>query len=191
MTRKLGAAAVLTAALGLGAAPSAMAADDVTCTGVIGPVTVKNVVVPEDATCSLQGTNVLGDVSVLEDAELVADRITVRGSVQAQRADSIRIADSSIRSLLKVQDGGTVTVRTTAIGADLQVSKSTGFVTLDGNRIGNSLQAQENRGGVSITGNTIRVNLFCQDNDPPPVGGGNVVGGDAEKQCEALAVQRA
>jgi len=59
---------------------------------------------------------------------------------------------------------------------------------IDGNDIGNSLDASENTGGVSVTDNDIRVNLTGQDNDPAPVGGGNRVGGDDEKQFEGFAV---
>jgi len=187
MKTKLGIGAALGATLTVAAASPGLAADDVRCTGTIGAVEVKNVVVPEDATCTLEGTRVLGDVSVLEDAELFARDIDVRGSVQAQKADGVRLVQSSVRSIVKAQEGGPVTVRRTQIGADLQVSKLTGAVTLDRNLVGNGLQAQENRGGVSITGNRIRTNLFCQDNEPAPVGGGNVVGGDAQGQCEDLA----
>jgi hypothetical protein len=51
--------------------------------------------------------------------------------------------------------------------------------TLDGTRV-----AFQNRGGVSLTDNVIRANLQCKANRPAPVGGGNVVDGNREDQCE-------
>lgn len=175
------------AGLLLAASPAASASDDVRCTGTIGAVEVKQVVVPEESHCALNGTTVLGNATVLEDATLDARDVDVRGSLQTQRAEDVILRSSDVRSNVQVAEGDTVTVEDSRIGADLQVTKQDGAVVLAGNAVGNNLQAQENRGGTSITANVIRVNLFCQDNVPPPTGGGNVVDGDAEKQCEDLA----
>jgi hypothetical protein len=79
--------------------------DDVVCTGVIGAIEVKSVLMPDEVECTLEGTGVLGDVRVLEDADLDADDISVRGSVQAQRADSVDITSFDVRNLVQVQEG--------------------------------------------------------------------------------------
>ncbi len=98
------------------------------------------------------------------------------------------VASSRTRHPIQAQEGDdvTVTVTGTLVGADVQVTKDTGPIELPDNRVGNNLSAAESRGGIDITGNTIRVNLFCQDNQPAPTGGGNVVRGDAQGQCEGL-----
>jgi hypothetical protein len=41
----------------------------------------------------------------------------------------------------------------------------------------------QNTGGVEIRRNVIDGNLQCKENQPAPVGGGNVVGGNKEDQC--------
>lgn len=57
--------------VGLGAASSALA-EEIRCTGALGPVTVDNVLVPSGATCTLNGTRVQGNVLVKSDATLDA-----------------------------------------------------------------------------------------------------------------------
>ena len=39
---------------------------------------------------------------------------------------------------------------------------------------------------ATITGNWVNGNLQCKENEPPPVGGRNVVQGNKEDQCKAL-----
>ena len=46
----------------------------------------------------------------------------------------------------------------------------------------------DNFGANAITANRIDGNLQCKENVPNPVGGSNLVKGNAEDQCELLAV---
>jgi hypothetical protein len=50
------------------------------------------------------------------------------------------------------------------------------------------IQLFENDGALVVSTNRINGNLQCKENDTEPTGGGNVVGGNAEDQCEDLAV---
>lgn len=161
--------------------------ESVRCTGALGAVEVKDVVVPQGAGCHLNGTRVLGDVSVLENAALDARDVDVKGSLQAQRADNVTVVRSDIRNMVQLEEGGTVTVENNRIGSALQVSRHAGAVVLGQNTVGSNVQAQENRGGVDVRSNNISGSLQCQGNSPAPTGGGNQVGGNAEKQCENLA----
>ena len=51
---------------------------------------------------------------------------------------------------------------------------------------GGNLQAFQNTGGVEIRRNVIDGNLQCKTNNPAPIGGNNVVGGNKEDQCKRL-----
>lgn len=160
--------------------------ESVRCTGSLGPVEVKEVVVPEGAACQLQGTRVLGDIAVLRDAALDAYDVDVKGGLQAQRAADVILRGSDIRGSVQLTEGRTVTAVNNRVGA-LQVTRHAGSVLLRENTVGNHLQVQENHGGVAVSANAISGSLLCQDNSPAPSGGRNVVRGNAEKQCDGLA----
>lgn len=146
------------------------ASAEVSCTGSLGAVDVDDtLVVPDGATCTLDGTRIDGNLLVGVGSTLRATGVTVGGNVQ----------DSNGRA-------GAVTLRSSQVGGSVQLEDGTGAVVLDGNRVGGDVQPNANRGGVTITDNTIDGNLQCQANSPAPTGGGNVVQGSAEDQCAAL-----
>ena len=58
-------------------------AEERVCRGTIGAVTVDNLRVPQDATCTLNDTRVEGTIKVERDATLKALGIRVIGNVQA------------------------------------------------------------------------------------------------------------
>lgn len=161
--------------------------ESIRCTGSLGAVEVREVVVPQGARCQLNSTRVLGDVSVLEDASLDARDVDVKGSLKSGRADDVTLRSSDIQSMVQLEEGGTATVEKNRIGSALQVTKHGAAVVLADNTVGNNIQVQENRGGIAVSANSIAGNLQCQDNFPAPTGAPNVVGGSAEKQCEQLA----
>jgi len=142
-------------------------ADDYNCTGTLGSITVDNLNVPQNATCILNGTQVEGNLFVRSNATLYAYAVQVDGNIQANLSARVEVHPDSL------------------VGGDIQVDDS-GSLLVSGVQIDGDLQAFRNTGGVSITGNTIDNNLQCVDNDPPPTGGDNYVGGDMEGQCANL-----
>jgi hypothetical protein len=155
----------LAVAAGLGV-PATAAAEERTCRGTIGAVTVDNLRVPQQATCRLQGTIVQGTIKVEHAARLVASAVRVIGNVQAEGAASVTVASSRV--------GGSVQV---VQGRDSR---------LDRNAVNGDVQYFENRGRISITANRIDGNLQCKENRPAPTGGGNIVQGNKEDQCARL-----
>ena len=75
-------AALVAATAALPAAPSAFA-EERSCRGTLGAITVDNLRVPQGATCTLNGTRVKGTVKVERAATLHATGIRVIGNVQA------------------------------------------------------------------------------------------------------------
>lgn len=142
-------------------------ANDYNCTGTLGSITVDNLNVPQNATCILNGTQVEGNLFVRSNATLYAYAAQVDGNIQAYQSARVEVHPDS------------------RVGGDIQVDTS-GSLLVSGVHIDGNLQAFRNTGGVSITGNTIDNNLQCVNNDPPPTGGDNNVGGDMEDQCANL-----
>jgi hypothetical protein len=171
--------AVLTGAVLAVAAPAAVA-EEVTCTGVIGSVTVDNVRVPDGATCTLDGTRVQGTVYVENDATLRARGVSVIGNVQAENARLVVVRNSSVGGSIQVVQGRQAAVFGTEVNGDILYDENSGEL------LGGNVQAFQNTGGVWIGRNVIDGNLQCKENNPPPTGGGNVVHGEKEDQCKNL-----
>jgi hypothetical protein len=165
MRTRLGSAVALSlAAIAFGVAPAL--AEERSCRGKLGAVTVDNLRVPQGATCRLNGTKIKGTLQVQRGATLKASRIRVVGSIQADGAANVNIARSRIIGSIQVVQG--------------RNSK------LHRNSVNHDVQYFENRGVVSITRNAIDGNLQCKENRRPPVGGGNRVEGVKEDQCARL-----
>jgi hypothetical protein len=164
-------AAVLLLVLGLLAIGLASpAAADRSCTGAIGAERIDDtLVVPDGASCTLNGTVIDGNVLIGRAANLTADGISVGGNIQDDN-----------------NEAGQVTVRTSSIGGNIQLEDGRGAIVLEDNTVDGDVQPNANTGGVTINRNTIEGNLQCQANNPAPTGSGNVVRGDAEDQCSGL-----
>jgi len=182
----------LAAALSLGAsiavAPAAHA-EDYECRGTLGAVTVVgSVIVPDDATCTLDGTNIQGNLTVKSRATLVATGIELTGTVQGESPTKVDVRGSQIGNGFSISKGGelgSIVLMTTSVTGDVQLADNRGSVQLDGNTVGGSVQVNKNTGGVTITGNGITNGLQCQDNNPFPTGGGNIAA-QKQGQCERL-----
>jgi hypothetical protein len=158
--------AALALAAGLGGAATA-SAEERTCRGTLGAVTVDNLRVPQGASCTLNGTHVQGTVKVERDATLRASAIRVIGNVQAENHRHVTL------------NGGST------VGGSVQL-KQGGSATIDRNRVTGDIQLFTNRGAQSVTGNRVNGNLQCKENVPAPTGGGNIVQGNKEDQCARL-----
>lgn len=170
------------AAAGLALSVSPAAAQDLTCTGTVGAVTVDNVIVPPFATCVLDGTRVTGSVEVEAGGVLRASRAVVGGNIQATEHRAVVVAGSRLGGSVQLDLGGRATIRNTT-ASDIQIVGAGGYVVIDRNRATGSIELKESFGGAAITSNQIGGNLNCQDNFPAPTGSGNVAVGSLENQC--------
>jgi len=152
-------------ALGVLALPAA--AEERSCRSALGAVTVDNLLVPQGATCTLNGTYVKGTIKVARDATLRANAVRVIGNIQAENHRHVAVTGGSrVNGSLQVKQGGGADVRNSSFGSDVQ------FFT--------------NSGAISIVANRIDGNLQCKENRPAPTGGSNVVQGNKEDQCARL-----
>ena len=172
--------ALLTVAL---PAPAALA-EERTCRGTLGAVTVDNLRVPQYAACTLNGTYVKGTIKVERRASLLARGVRVVGNVQAENAKSVIVKNSSrIGGSVQVKQGGAATVEASRITGDIQFDANRAYLRANNNRVGGSIQVIGNSGGAWIYRNIVNGNLQYKENLPAPTGRGNVVGGNKEGQC--------
>lgn len=158
--------------------------DPSACNGTIGAITVSQVVVPANATCTLNGTIVQGGVDVGQNATLVANGVRVESNLLAGGHRSIRVTGAStVQGDVQVKDGGTASIIGARIQGNTQFDANLGLIDLRDNRIGGDVKVEENRGGATIFNNQVTNNLQCVQNVPAPTGGGNTVGGTRDGQC--------
>ncbi len=171
------------------AGSGAARAGDYECRGTLGAVTiVGNLIVPDDSTCILNGTYVQGTIVVKSRATLQATGVTATGGLQSQGSRDVIVRDSTLGnsfSVVKSEPGGTIELTNSSVTGDVQLEDNRGYVAINGNEISGSVQANKNVGGLEITGNRIGNGLQCQDNYPPPTGGGNIAK-QKQGQCQFL-----
>lgn len=167
MVRKVTTMAVAAATLMLPVLVATPAhAEERTCRGTIGAVTLDNVRVPQGATCTLNGTRVKGTITVQSRATLRALQVGLVGNVQAENARRVVVRGSSVGGSVQHVQGGSAVIRNNRVTGDVQMFSNDGAITISGNRINGNLQ--------------------CKSNTPAPTGGGNVVDGNKEDQCQRL-----
>ena len=164
-TRIALAGAVLTAST-IAFAPSA-AAEERTCRGSIGAVTLDNVRVPAGATCTLTGTVLKGTLKVETGATLNASRVRVTGNVQSEGHRYVRVLDSHVGGSIQLKQGSALDLRRNIVTGDIQLFTNT-------------------TGAKYVHSNRVNGNLQCKENTPAPVGSGNIVAGNKEDQCRRL-----
>lgn len=170
---------------GLLASPAA--AEETSCRGTLGPVTVDNLRVPQGRTCTLSGTYVKGTIKVEGGATLKASGVRVIGNVQGENANLVSVTDgSTVGGSVQVVQGRAAKVADSRINADILYDENRGPVKALRNVVGGNVQAFKNSGGVAVTANRIDGNLQCKENAPPPTGGRNIVQGNKEDQCARL-----
>jgi hypothetical protein len=167
-------------------------AEETTCWNFLGAVTVDNLLVPQNASCTLDGTRVEGTIKVENGASLTAKRVTVIGNIQAVGANVVKVlAGSSVGGSIQIKQGGAARVDQVHVNGDIQFESNHGAVSatrsrVGGNLVGGNVQIFQNTGSINIVENSIDGNLQCKENDPPPTGRDNVVQGNAEDQCAHL-----
>jgi hypothetical protein len=193
--------------------PAPSRAADVLCTGPIGAVTVDNLIVPDNVTCTLNKTRINGSVELGLNSILIARGVTIIGNIQGDGAKTITITQagpstspisSQVGGNIELQNSGAVTINAgtsiagdiisqkggavtivagTRVGGDIILEEHTGLLIINSNSVRGSVQVSKNLGGARIRSNTIAGNLQCQDNLPAPTGALNTVSGNKEDQC--------
>lgn len=148
------------------AAPAAVA-EEYVCHGTVGAATLDNVTVPTGATCTLDATTLEGTLKVERGATAVVSGADIDGNIQPQGHRSVTVTDTRVGGSIQLEQGGAAYLRDNRVNGDVQLFT---------NRTGTK----------SVYTNTIGGNLQCKDDVPAPVGGGNVVDGNAEDQCRDL-----
>jgi hypothetical protein len=162
-------------------------AEERVCRGTIGAVTLDNVRVPANSTCTLNKTRVKGTVKVEVNAVLKAIGVVVIGNVQGENATEVSVTQGSrIGGSVQVVQGRRATVANSHINADILYDANNQRLVASQNIVGGNIQAFQNRGGVVIQGNRVDGNLQCKANSPAPTGGNNIVQGNKEDQCRRL-----
>ena len=125
-------------------------AEERVCRGTIGAVTVDNLRVPQDATCTLNDTRVEGTIKVERDGTLKAFGIRVIGNVQAEDARKVVVRNGSVGGSVQIVQGRAARILGTRITGDILFDEQDGDLAANRNRIGGNLQAFQNTGGLSI-----------------------------------------
>lgn len=167
-------------------APAAHA-DERICRGTLGPITVVNLRVADNASCTLNGTKVQGNIVVGFNSTLTTRRVMVIGNVQAENSKQVNVLESSrIGGSVQVKQGGGARVTDSIVDSDIQFDSNAVYVRALRNTVGGSIQVFSNTGGVEIRRNVVDGNLQCKSNVPAPIGGANTVQGNKEDQCARL-----
>lgn len=175
---------VLAASLLLLASPSAVLAEERTCRGTLGAITVDNLRVPDGAKCILNGTRVKGTIKVERRAVLRAFGVRVIGNVQGENSRKVVVREGSrVGGSVQVVQSGVVKVLDSRVIGDILVDENGGLNNIRRNLVGGNVQAFQNTGGVEIFRNRIDGNLQCKANSPRPLGANNIVQGNKEDQC--------
>jgi hypothetical protein len=180
------AAVVVVVAAGMAAVPSASATTETTCDGTIGRRVVERVVVPNGATCRLNGTTVRHNVVVGAGEALVTRDARILGSVQATEGPrSVRLLDTNVvgnihvkeatgriiignagcrldpvagNNIHLIQNTGPIGLCRMSIEGNLHVKHNTDTVFLLANMVGNNLHARGNTGRfLRLRGNRVGI----------------------------------
>ncbi len=164
--------------------PGPAAAEERTCRGTIGRVTVDNVRVPQGATCRLEGTRLQGTVYVGRNATLRAVGARINGNVQAENSAVVRVVQGTrVGGSFQVVQSGEAALLDSVVQGQVLIDENRRRNEIRRNVVGDSIQAFQNTGGVAIYRNVVDGNLQCKQNRPAPVGGSNRVQGNKEDQC--------
>jgi hypothetical protein len=148
------------------------------CQGLLGAVTVTDLQVPQGASCTLNGTQVQGNIKVGKDASVTAQGVTIIGNIQAEGARLVEVlAGSTVGGSIQLKQGGPVRVENGSISRDIQLESNKGVLNIMGNQVGGNIQVFQTMGDVTLADNIVNGNLQCKENSPPPGGGNNTVRG--------------
>ena len=166
-------AAVGAAVAGLTAvAPATAASSETVCDGSLGRRMVERVVVPNGATCRLNGTTVRQNVVVGNGESLVARNAQILGSVQATKGPrTVRLLDTDVVGNIHVREAtGTILIGNAGCGLDpsagnnIQLVDNSGPIGLCRMRIRGNVHAINNSGTVFMLRNRVGNNVHARGN---------------------------
>jgi glucose/arabinose dehydrogenase len=114
------------------------------CRGTLGARTVGNLRVPDGATCTLQGTQVQGNVQADRAQDVsIGSGTTVAGNVQVERGGSVALSGARVDGNVQLaRNRGGVAVSNTTIGGNLQCKGNEPPPTGGGNTVGGNKEGQ-------------------------------------------------
>lgn len=154
------------------ATPPATATDETVCNGTLGRRVVERVVVPNGATCRLNGTTVRHNVVVGPGESLVARNARILGSVQATDGPrSVRLLDTNVVGNIHVREAtGRVLIGNAGCtfdpvaGNNIHLIDNSAPIGLCQMRIRGNLHAIDNSGTVFLFKNKVGNNLHARGN---------------------------
>lgn len=160
------------AAAGLAVAPASAAGTETECDGSLGRRMVERVVIPDGATCRLNGTTVRQNVVVGPRASLVTNHARLLGSVQATDGPrSVRLLDTNVRGNIHVRGAtGTILIGNSGCSLDphagnnIHLVENSGPIGLCQMRIRGNVHAIGNSGTVFMRDNRVGNNLHARGN---------------------------
>jgi hypothetical protein len=163
------------------------------CDSDVTGVTVRNVEVPRDATCSLSGVTVTGDVQVGRNAFFEAADSSIAGKVRADRSLTVFLdTGTTVGRSVKTHATTQVFVFNASVGGDLEVEDTSEVVQVCGTTIERGDLEIERSGtdllvgdpqAVDCAGNTVSrgdVEIERNFTDVEFVVSGNTIAGDLE-----------
>lgn len=98
-------------------------AEEISCQGTLGKITVDKVKVPQGKTCTLNGTTVKGSIVVNRNATLKANGAKVNGNIQAEGAAFVDVNSSAtVGGSIQIKQGSRARVVNTQINGDLHLA---------------------------------------------------------------------
>ena len=148
---------------------------------------VGSVIVPDDATCTLDGTTVQGSIVVKSRATLRATGVTLSGTVAGEGPGTVDVRSSSIGNGVSISKGGAG--RLGHAGLEQRHGRTPArrrprYRRAERQRGRRQHPGEHEHRRADDTGRIVN-GLQCQDNRPAPTGGGNVA---AQKQGQCLAL---
>jgi hypothetical protein len=150
---------------------TASAAPPMDCTGTLTGGTVGTLVVPENATCTLEGVTVTGSITVQEGATLLTDDSNIEMGVRANGAASVQLIDTNILGNIGIQrTTGLVLLGSDGCAVDplaagnVHLFDNSGPIGICFMTIEKNLQLQRNTNRIGVFDSVVRQNLLLQGN---------------------------
>jgi hypothetical protein len=115
------------------------------------------------APCRLERTTVKGNVHLYAGGSLVARWARIIGSIQAENADFINVADTDVNGDIQLDDlvGDLSRVERSTVGGSIQLKDNRSRLEVLTTDVVGDVQAFSNVGGVVIADNVIDGNRQC------------------------------
>ena len=163
-------------------------ANDTICANTFITGTHENVIVPPGIIC-VSAVHIKGSVKVFG-AYIAHAGTTVEGNIDGESGhlfvwlsgfQVLVLGNVQLKESASSEPSGYASG--TEIRGDFKWEKNSNFLFAHGGTIGGNFVMEKSTGGGEIVGNGIQGNLICSENDLPPIGGDNSVGGNRDEEC--------